>query len=120
MIFCPGLNFKNGYCCDKWFDRNRCPVGATKFDPRYNMDKNWCSNHNDARQAPQVTKYLVCPNEVVCGDEGNKFITPPIEGTLLTREMETRNIDHRFLKPDICSFVIRNPPEMKFKDWMWL
>ena len=119
FIFCPGRDFKFGSCCHVWFDRNRCPVGKTTYDPRYAMNRNWCSNHNDARGAPLVTKYLVCPNEVPCGDNGNKFITPELEGTLYTRMMETRE-EHRFVKPDVCSFVIKNPPGMGWKDWMWL
>lgn len=46
-------------------------------------------------------------------------MSPNINGELLTREMETRS-EYKFVKPDVCSYVLRNPIGMGWKDWMWL
>jgi len=44
-IYCPGDNFLKGICCE--IGESPCPAGSTTYDSRYNMPRNWCSNHND-------------------------------------------------------------------------
>mmetsp|Transcript_30709 Transcript_30709/g.47090 ORF Transcript_30709/g.47090 Transcript_30709/m.47090 type:complete len:105 (+) Transcript_30709:320-634(+) len=80
-----------------------------------NQATNWCSNKNPS--APAEFKYLVCPNEMACGDSGSKFIIPDKEGNLLTREIDRA---YNFVENDVCSWVVRNPSGMGFKDWMWI
>lgn len=65
-------------------------------------------------------KLLVCPNEAACGDEGRKFIEPPLSGEVITREINKRDKGKLFLDNDVCSWVIRNPAAMGHQDWMWL
>jgi hypothetical protein len=40
-----------------------------------------------------------------------KFMTPSMDEEVLTREMETRG-QHKFVKDDVCAFVIKNPDNM--------
>ena len=111
FYFCPMNNFKWGNCCNPAVDVYNCPVGSTDYDPRYKLDANWCSNHNDKMAPPKAIKYLVCPNEESCGGGGMKFMSPTMDGEVLVREMNTRGL-HKFVKEDVCSFVIKNPDNM--------
>jgi hypothetical protein len=52
LYYCPMQDYKWGNCCDPAIDVYNCPVSGTTYDPRYAMDVNWCSNHNDARKPP--------------------------------------------------------------------
>ena len=88
LKYCAGQDFMEGNCCDKKKDPV-CPKGKTTFDPRFNMEENWCSDRNP--KAPISFKYLLCPNEVACGDNGSKFIMPAMSGELLTREIDKFN-----------------------------
>ena len=63
-------------------------------------------------------KYLVCPNELSCGEEGNKFLVPKADGSVLTRKIDRNR--HFLYKDDVCSYIIQNPDEMGPKDWMWV
>ena len=63
------------------------------------MNKNYCSEDNS--KAPFSMKYMVCPNEVSCGDSGSKFITPRSNGEIFTREIEKYNEDYGFLYDDV-------------------
>lgn len=63
---------------------------------------------------------MVCPNEIACGDMGNKFITPPLSGEVITRDIDRYNYNSQFVLDDVCSFIIKNPENMGVKDWMWL
>ena len=74
-----------GYCCDKAVEPV-CPSGNTSFDPRFNMAENWCSDRNP--KASISYKYLVCPNEGACGDNGSKFIMPKMSGEIFTRVID--------------------------------
>ena len=77
-----------GYCCDMGIEP-ACPKGKTSFDPRFNMAENWCSDRNP--EAPRSFNYLICPNEVACGDNGSKFLMPQMSGELLTRVIDKYN-----------------------------
>ena len=117
LVFCAGLNYEMGFCCDPEVEK-RCPRGSTTLDPLYNTPQNWCSDRNPS--APAVYNYLVCPNEATCGDGGKKFITPEMTGEVLTRDIERYSKDNKFVLGDICSWIIRAPVEMGFRDIMWL
>lgn len=116
-IYCPSDNYQGGVCCEP---TEFCPTGKTDYDPRFSQAANWCSNHNDDSDAPDFFKYLVCPNELTCGDEGNKFIEPPLSGEVITRDINKWDQDNLFLDNDICSWVIKNPAGMGARDWMWV
>ena len=77
-----------GHCCDIKNEPN-CPKGNTSFDPRFNMAENWCSDRNP--KAPISFNYVICPNEVACGDNGSKFLMPEMSGVLLTRVIDKFN-----------------------------
>lgn len=63
---------------------------------------------------------MVCPNELICGDNGNKFITPQISGEKLVRALDTYSWDYKFVEGDVCSWVITTPRGTGFKDFHWL
>jgi hypothetical protein len=63
--FCPNASWTNGYCCG--LDEN-CPRS------------DFCSNDNP--NAPNLFKYLACPNEPACE---SKNIYPKYTGEKLTR-----------------------------------
>ena len=65
-------------------------------------------------------QYVVCPNEPACGDNGRKFITPDMSGEVLRRDIDKYNDQYRFVKDDVCSWIVTNPLSMGNKDWMWL
>ena len=60
----------------------------------------------------------MCPNELTCGDNGNKFIIPKADGSRLVRRIDKH--DNLFLDNDVCSWIIKNPPDMGPRDWMWV
>jgi len=107
-----------GYCCEVG---ENCPTGITTYDPRYKLAKNWCSDYNkNVENVPLTFKYMVCPNEPACGDNGNKFITPALNGEVLRRDINRYDSTYKFVDGDICAFIIKNPVGMGVKDWMWL
>lgn len=115
LIFCPTDNYAGGVCCHQG---EFCPAGINNYDDRFYQSVTWCSNYNE--WAPNEFKYVVCPNENSCGDGGRKFIMPPLTGETVTREIEKHDMGSLFLDEDVCSWVIRNPPGMGARDWMWV
>lgn len=115
QVFCPTDNYEGGVCCHPG---EICPAGKNDYDPRFYQAATWCSNHNE--DAPDRFKYLVCPNELACGDDGRKFIEPPLDGEVITRAIEKYDSSRLFLDNDICAWVIRNPAGMGARDWMWV
>ena len=107
-VFCAGSDFKNGYCCEQG---EKCPSGINS----YCSDKN-----NDVADVPLTFKYMVCPNEPACGDNGNKYIIPPLNGVKVRRDIDRYGTTYKFVDGDICAFIIKNPVGMAVKDWMWL
>jgi hypothetical protein len=92
--FCPVSNYQGGYCC-----------GLEESCPRTNI----CSQDNP--RAPNMFKYLACPNEKACG---TKTIYPNINGTVIIREVEKYNA--QMVKDDVCSYIIEAPAEMQELD----
>ena len=99
-----------------------CPTGRTTSHPVHKIEKNWCSNANDNKgfDVPRVVQYLVCPNENACGGEGDKILMPELDGTRLRREIDTYDKTYKFVRDDVCAWMVKNPPGMKARDWMWL
>lgn len=95
-----------------------CPVGGTYYNMQFQQQTNYCSDKNAELNAPFSFQYMVCPNELACGDNGNKFMAPEADGTVLTRAID--KYDQTFIMGDVCSWIIRNPIGMNAKDWMWL
>lgn len=87
---------------------------------QYYNPVNYCSDHNAEARAPYSMQYVVCPNEPACGDNGRKFITPEMSGEKLRRDIDKYNDQYRFVKDDVCSWIVTNPLGMGNKDWMWL
>merc|ERR1711935_656373 len=112
-VFCPTDNYAGGICCEK---DEFCQAGKDDYDPAFYQSVAWCSNRSP--NAPNWFKFIVCPNELTCGDNGRKFISPPTSGQAVTREIDKHV--NLFLDNDICSWVIRNPSGMGAKDWMWV
>lgn len=63
--FCPVSNYRGGHCCE---ENESCPKS------------NICSNDNP--RAPNMFKYVACPNEEACG---TKNIYPNYDGTKVIR-----------------------------------
>ena len=96
--FCTNSAFNGGYCCES---AEVCPRAI------------YCSYDNP--KAPNEFKYLVCPNEPVCGY--GKILIPKYDGTVTTRTISRTPADKKyFLKDDICSYIIQAPSEMKAHD----
>ena len=87
---------------------------------QYYNPENYCSDHNEEARAPFSMQYIVCPNEPACGDNGRKYITPDMSGEVLRRDIDKYNDQYRFVKDDVCSWIVTNPLDMGNKDWMWL
>lgn len=87
-----------GYCCRR--DEN-CPRASI------------CSEDNP--KAPNLFKYLVCPNEAACE---SKEMTPEYDGTILKRVVD--RYDEKFVKDDVCSYIIKSPYEMNAYDKMYV
>ena len=95
--YCANANFSGGYCCSPKEDCPRAEI---------------CSFDN--KRAPPQFKYIVCPNEAAC--EG-KFMRPKYDETVVL----TRAIDkytYRFVKDDVCSYIVESPWEMQPWDKM--
>ena len=115
MIYCPTDNYAGGVCCE---EGEFCPAGKNDYDDRFYQSVVWCSNYN--QDAPAPFKWVVCPNEETCGDGGRKFISPPLDGEVITRAVDKYTRSKLFLDGDVCSWVIRNPAGMGARDWMWV
>ena len=100
-------------CIDK--GDNFCLNANTQSGRCYDDDEatnNWglyCSEDNP--NAPDMFKYLVCPNEPACE---NKYIQPQYDGENSIRQID--KWDHNMLKGDVCSFIVRGPDAMKDYD----
>ena len=97
-IFCSTSEFKSGRC----FEEGE-PLIRDGF----------CSSDNYG--SPKMFQLLVCPNEDACG---SKFLNPSYSGSVLVREIE--KYSHKFVKDDVCSFIIKAPVQMTEYDKLWL
>ena len=88
LNFCATADYTKGFCCRM---DETCPRGSI------------CSEDNP--KAPNFFKYLVCPNEPACE---SKEMTPEYDGTVLKRVVD--KYEHKFVKDDVCSYIIRTPP----------
>ena len=130
LNFCAGGNYQMGYCCDPSVSNAECgardKINEKERDginthTSNKLDENegsWCSEKNPL--APNEFKYIVCPNEEVCGDGGNKFIAPNMNGEVLRRDVEKQSKEIKFVLGDVCSWIIRPPQEMGSRDIMWV
>ena len=94
LNFCASADYETGYCCRLDED---CPR------------KSICSEDNP--KAPSLFKYLVCPNEAACEE---KVIIPEYDGTVLKRAVD--KYSQKFVKGDVCSYIIQAPYQMTDKD----
>ena len=94
--FCATNNYQAGVCCRMDED---CPKRLL------------CSEDNP--RAPLMFKYLTCPNEKACED---KVITPQSDGTVLKRVVD--KYEYKFVKNDICSYIVESPYDMGEYDKM--
>jgi len=112
-VFCPSDNYKGGICCDS---KETCTPGRST-DRNFYQTTAWCSDYNPP-DTPDIFKWFVCPNEATCGDDGKKYIIPPLNGETITRAIDKDN--NLFLDNDICAWVVKNPDLMGARDWMWI
>ena len=92
--FCPSANFQAGFCCKSNED---CPRATI------------CSNDNPG--APEMFKYVTCPNVKACD---LKNIYPKRDGKVITRQVDTKT--NQMVKDDLCSYIIHTPGDMQAND----
>lgn len=92
--FCVNSAANGGFCC---YADEDCPRASI------------CSNDNKA--APKLFKYMACPNEKACG---TKNIYIDYDGEPVERAINKWS--ERFVKNDVCSYIIHTPPQMEFND----
>jgi len=97
--FCPSADHDWGTC----YESNERPTSKADF----------CSEDNP--NAPSFFKYLTCPNEAACG---TMEISPSYSGEILYRAIDSRT--HKFVKEDVCSYIIKAPKQMTEYDKLHL
>ena len=97
-IFCPNAVWSGGKCCEV---TERCPKDM------------YCTNDNP--KAPNLFKYLLCPNEPACE---SKVIYPKYDGEVLIRTVD--QYEHKFVQDDVCGYIIYSPWEMTPDDKLLL
>jgi hypothetical protein len=74
------------------------------------LKEKWCSFDNP--KAPIQYKYLMCPNEAMCG---SKFLQPDSKGTVLTRTVDVYGSNYMTLG-DVCSYIAIAPATASSSD----